>query len=166
MSDSSHDSAAAHRDLYWAGPSGWATVPGILVGGAVSAVAMIVMPPLGEWVRLPADWTAFVVFWLVILVWAFVGLVWIYRGACFVYRLTPSHIFLDFGWLYRPTAAIALDRIETVKIRAWLLRRLFHVGAVVIIHDGQSTRLRSVFRPELFADAIRAAIQQMKAHGT
>ena len=151
-------------ELYWAGPSGWATVPGILVGGAISAVAMIFLPPLGEWISLPADWTAFAVFWLVVATWVVVGLLWIYRGACFVYRLTSQHLFLDFGWLYRPTAPIKVGHIKEVQVRAWALRRLFAVGAVVIVVDGRVTmRLRSIFRPEEFADAIRKAVEAAKA---
>ena len=56
-------------DLYWAGVSGWAMLPAALVGGAVSAVAMLAGPRLGSLVGLPADWTTFVLFWLTVAAW-------------------------------------------------------------------------------------------------
>ena len=67
-------------DLYWAGVSGWAMLPGARVGETISAVAMLAGPWLGSLIRLPADWTAFVLFWVTVVAWITAGLVWTYRG--------------------------------------------------------------------------------------
>ncbi|HVK13663.1 MAG TPA: PH domain-containing protein [Gemmataceae bacterium] len=148
-------------DLYWAGVSGWAMLPGVIVAGAVSAVAMLGGPPLGAFVGLPADWTAFVLFWVTVVFWIGIGLTWIYRGASYVYRLTPGRLYLDFGMLYRPTPPVELDRVEAVEVRAWALRRLFGVGSVIVhTAGGRPIRMRGIFRPHEFADAIRAAIKK------
>jgi membrane protein YdbS with pleckstrin-like domain len=151
----------AEPDLYWAGHSGWAMLPGLVVGAVASAVIMLGVPPIGEWVRLPPDWTAFLAFWLVLLGWIGAGVVWSYRGAAFVYRLTPRRLYADFGMLYRPVAPIPLSGVTAVECRAWALRRLFGVGTVIVRTKGRPPlRLRGIFRPDRFADAIRAAVRK------
>src|SRR5437879_3115725 len=50
-------------DLYWAGHSGFAMLPGVVVGALASAVVMLGLPPFGEWISLPEEWTAFLRFW-------------------------------------------------------------------------------------------------------
>jgi len=149
----------AEPDLYWAGHSGWAMVPGFLLGVVASAAVMLSAPPIGRIVDMPPDWTAFLRFWLVLLGWVAAGIVWLYRGASFVYRLTPSRLHVDFGMLYPPTPPIPLVEIADVECRAWALRRWFRVGSIVIRAKGRPpVRLRGIFRPERFADAIRAAV--------
>jgi membrane protein YdbS with pleckstrin-like domain len=150
-------------DLYWAGVSGWAMLPGVIVGGAISAVAMLGGPPIGILVGLPADWTAFVLFWVTVVAWIAAGLIWTYRGASFVYRLTPTHLYLDFGAIFRPTPAVDLRTVESIEVRAWQLRRLFGVGAVIVHATGRPpVRMRGIFHPHQFADAIRAAVMNHK----
>jgi hypothetical protein len=44
------------------------------------------------------------------------------------------------------------------------LRRLFGVGSVIVHARGRPPlRLRGIFRPERFAEAIRAAVRQAQA---
>jgi membrane protein YdbS with pleckstrin-like domain len=151
-------------DLYWAGHSGFAMLPGVVVGALASAVVMLGLPPFGELISLPEDWTAFLRFWLVLLGWVAAGLVWSYRGAAFVYRLTPSHLFTDFGILYRPVRPVPLSIVTKVEGGAWALRRLFRVGSVTVYAEGREPlRMSGVFRPELFTDAIRAAVERAQA---
>src|SRR5438309_1073113 len=115
-------------DLYWSGQSGFAMLPGLVVGVLASVIVMLGLPPLGQWINLPEDWIAFVRFWLVLIGWLALGLVWSYRGAAFVYRLTPTRLYVDFGILYRPVPSILLADMTKVECRAWAFRRMFHVG--------------------------------------
>src|SRR5262249_56569383 len=153
----------AEPDLYWAGPSGWAMIPGLLVGGVVSLIVLFGLPPIGRWVGLPPDWTSFILFWLTLFGWIALGLVWAYRGASFVYRLTPSHLYVDFGMLYRPVAPIELAQVVEVRERAWALRSVFGVGSVMVqAEDRPPLWLRAIFRPERFAAVIRDAVAKAR----
>ena len=146
-------------DLYWSGHSGFAMLPGMVIGVLLSAAFMFGALPLAEWLDLPEDWTVFVRFWLILLGWTAAGLVWVYRAASFVYRLTPTRLYIDFGMLYRPTSPIELSKVTSVVCRAWVLRRLFRVGSIIIhSKDRAPVRLRGLFRPELFASAIESAV--------
>jgi hypothetical protein len=61
-------------------------------------------------------------------------------------------------------APIPLTDVTDVEQRAWVLRRLFGVGAVVVRSDGRDpVRLSGVFRPERLAQAIRRAVKEAKA---
>jgi hypothetical protein len=134
----------AEPDLYWAGHSGWAMLPGLVIGVAGSAVVMLAAPSVGNLADLSPDTTAFLRFWLVFIGWIAAGLVWAYRGASFVYRLT-----------------VRLADVTAVECRAWSLRRLFGVGAVVVrARSRPPLYLGGVFRPHQFAQAIRRAVQE------
>jgi len=153
----------AEPDLYWAGHSGWAMLPGLVIGAALSAVVMLAAPSLGSLVDLAPDTTAFVRFWLILVGWIVAGLVWSYRGASFVYRLTPRHLYVEFGRLYRPVPPIRLADVTDIERRAWPLRRLFGVGAVVVhAVDRPPVFLGGVFRPHQFADAVRRAVKEAR----
>jgi membrane protein YdbS with pleckstrin-like domain len=150
----------AEPDLYWAGHSGWAMIPGVLVGLVLSAIVMFGLTSAGDLLGLASQTTALVRFWVVLLGWLGAGLVWAYRGASFVYRLTPTHLYVDLGMFTHPVPAIPLAAVTEVKCQAWALRRLFGVGAVVVHVAGRPTlRLRGIFRPQQFAAAIRRAIK-------
>jgi hypothetical protein len=154
----------AEPDLYWAGHSGWAMMPGAVVGAAASVIVMFGLPRLGDWLDLPEQWTALVRFWLVLLGWLGAGIIWTYRGASFVYRLTPCHLYVDFGMLYRPVRPVPLATVTEVEYRAWALRRLFGVGALIVRAEGRPpVRLRGIYRPEQFAEAIRTAAAKARA---
>jgi Bacterial PH domain len=154
----------AEPDLYWAGHSGWAMLPGVVVGIVASLVVMFGLPRLGDWLDLPDEWTAVVRFWLILIGWLAAAAVWAYRGGSFVYRLTPTRLYADFGMLYRPTASIALEQVTAVECRAWALRRLFGVGAVIIRAEGRPpVRLRGIFRPDEFARAIQEAVRKTRS---
>ena len=153
----------AEPDLYWSGHSGFAMLPGAVVGAALSLVVMLAAPSVGEVVDLARDTTAFVRFWLILVGWSAAGLVWAYRGASYVYRLTPRHLFVEYGMLHRPVAPIRLTDVVEVEHRAWTLRRLFGVGAVVVRTAGREpVRLSGVFRPERMAQAIRKAVKEAR----
>lgn len=150
----------AEPDLYWAGHSGWAMIPGVLVGLVLSAFVMFGLTSLGDWLDLAPQTTAMVRFWVVLLGWVAASLVWAYRSASFVYRLTPTRLFVDFGMLDRPSPPISLQEVTKVEARAWSLRRLFGVGAVIVHVAGrQPLRLRGIYRPERFVLAIQRAIK-------
>ncbi|HKA08636.1 MAG TPA: PH domain-containing protein [Gemmataceae bacterium] len=154
----------AEPDLYWAGHSGWAMLPSLVVGAIVWAIIMLGAPPVGNLIGLPSDWTAFLTFWLVLLGWIGAAIDWSYRGAAFVYRLTPRRLYADFGVLYRPVPPIPLTEVTHVEHRAWALRRLFGVGSVIVHARGRPPlRLRGIFRPDRFADAIRAVVREAQA---
>ena len=153
----------AEPDLYWAGHSGWAMLPGLVIGVAVSAVVMLAAPSVGDLVSLAPDTTAFIRFWIVLIGWVSAGLIWAYRGASFVYRLTPRHLYVEFGRLYRPVRPIRLADVTGVECRAWTLRRLFGVGAVIVRAEGRPpVRMGGVFRPHQFAQAIRRAVEEAR----
>jgi membrane protein YdbS with pleckstrin-like domain len=163
MSRPTDETDPAEPDLYWAGHSGWAMLPGMLVGAALSGVVMLAGRWVARWVELPPEPTAFVRFWLVFLCWVAAALVWAYRGASFVYRLTPRQLYLEYGMLYRPMPPVPLADVESVECRAWTLRRLFNVGAVVVHAKGRPpVRMGGVFRPQQFADAIRRAVKEAR----
>jgi len=154
----------AEADLYWAGHSGWAMLPGLVLRVAASAAVMLAAPSVGDLVDLAPDTTAFIRFWIVLIGWVAAGLVWAYRGASYVYRLTPRHLFVEFGRLHRPVPPIPLTAVTDVECRAWTLRRLFGVGAVIVRAEGRPpVRLRGVFRPDRFALAIRRAGKEASA---
>jgi membrane protein YdbS with pleckstrin-like domain len=156
----------AEPDLYWAGHSGWAMLPGLVVGVVLSAVVMLGLTSVGDWVDLDPETTAFIRFWVVLLGWIVAGVVWAYRGASFVYRLTPRHLFIDFGMLFRPVAPIPLTDIEEIEWRAWALRRLFGVGSLILRVRGRPpVRLRGIFRPQQFLAAIRRATKKEAEDG-
>ncbi len=158
MADEPERPDPSELDLFWSGQSGFAMLPGLVIGVLASAVVMLAAPPIGDWIRLPEELTAFLRFWLVLIGWIILGLIWSYRGAAFVYRLTSSHLYIDFGMLYRPTPPIELTSVTNVECQAWALRRLFRVGSVIVSVAGREpVRLRGIFHPQLFADAIRAA---------
>jgi len=145
-------------DLFWSGHSGWAILPSIVVGVVASAAFMLGAEYLSEWTILHDEWAAFAAFWVILICWAGMAIVWTYRSAGFVYRLTPKHLFVDFGKVYRPTPPIPLASINEVKCRAWVLRRWFGVGSVMIYSEGRDPlRLRGIFQPERFAEAILKA---------
>jgi membrane protein YdbS with pleckstrin-like domain len=153
----------AEPDLYWAGYSGWAMLPGLVIGVAVSAVVMLAAPSVGNLVDLSPDRTAFIRFWIVLVGWIVAGLVWSYRGASLVYRLTPRHLFVEFGRLYRPVPPIPLTEVTNVECQGWTLGRLFRVGEVLVRADGRPPlRLGGVFRPQQFAQAIRRAVKEAR----
>lgn len=153
----------AELDLYWAGHSGWAMLPGAVIGAALSAVVMLAAPSVGDWVNLSPDTTAFIRFWIVLVGWVAAGVVWAYRGASYVYRLTPRHMFVEYGMLYRPVPPIPLRDVTSVEYRAGMLRRLFGVGALVVRAEGRPPiRLSGIFRPNQFARVIRRAVQEAK----
>ncbi|HEX3149564.1 MAG TPA: hypothetical protein VHR66_15930 [Gemmataceae bacterium] len=150
----------AEPDLYWAGHSGWAMMPGVLMGLVLSAIVMFGLTSAGEWMHLAPETTALIRFWVVLLGWLAAGVVWAYRSASFVYRLTPTHLFVDFGMFDRPAPPILLCDITRVETRAWALRRLFRVGAVIIESTGRPPlRLRGIYRPHQFVTAIQRAIK-------
>jgi hypothetical protein len=151
----------AEPDLYWAGHSGWAMIPGLVIGAVVSVIVLFGLPPIGDWIGLPYDWTAFLLFWITFFCWVAAGIVWAYRGSSFVYRLTPRRLYVDFGALYPPVTPIDLSGVTGVECRAWALRRLFGVGAIIVrAEDRPPVRLRGIFRPERFAEAIGEAVQK------
>jgi len=150
-------------DLYWAGHSGWAMLPGVVIGAGLSAIVMLAAPSVGNLVDLAPNTTALIRFWLVLVGWIAAGLVWAYRGASFVYRLTPRHLYVDFGSLYRPLPPVALVDVTDVECWAWRLRRVFGVGSVVVRVSGRSPlRMSGIFRPIRFATAIRRAIKEAR----
>ena len=156
-----HSRDPSEPDLYWSGQSGFAMLPGVLIGALASVVVMLGAPPLGDWIRMPEEKIAFIRFWVVLLGWLALALVWSYRGAAFVYRLTPSHLFVDFGMLYRPVPPVPLTSVQRVECQAWALRRLFRVGSVIVFAEGRDpVKLRGIYCPHLFADAIREAVRQ------
>lgn len=145
-------------DLLWSGHSGWATLPSIVIGALASVAFMFGAKYLSEWTLLHDDWAAFAAFWVILLCWAGMAIVWTYRSASFVYRLTPKTLYADFGMFYRPTPSIPLASINSVTCRAWAFRRLFGVGSVLIYSEGRKPlRLRGIFQPERFAEAILKA---------
>jgi membrane protein YdbS with pleckstrin-like domain len=122
---------------------------------------MLAAPSVGDLVDLSPDRTAFIRFWLILLGWGAAGLVWAYRGASYVYRLTPRFLFVEYGMLHRPVVPIVLKDVTAVEHRAWPLRRVFGVGAVVVRVEGRPPiRLSGVFRPERLAQAIRKAVKE------
>src|SRR5262249_28250619 len=153
----------AQPDLYWSGPSGWAMIPGVLIGGAVSLIVLFGLPPIGRWVGLPPDWTSFLLFWLTLFGWIALGLVWAYRGASFVYRLTPSHLYVDFGMLYRPVAPIELAQVVGARGGAWGRGGVCGVGWLMVRGEARPPLwLRAIFRPERFAAVIRDAVAKAR----
>jgi membrane protein YdbS with pleckstrin-like domain len=153
----------APPDLYWSGHSGWAMLPGLVVGGVLSALVMLATDSLADRTNLPEEWAAFARFWLVLSGWVVAGLIWSYRAAAFVYRLTSTALHVDYGMLFRPVLPIPLGEITEVETRAWVLRRMFGVGSVVIHREGRPLLwMTGVFRPKVFAKAIRDALAKAR----
>src|SRR5262245_25348643 len=151
----------AEPDLYWAGHSGWAMLPGLVIGLCLSVVVMFGLTSAGDLVNLDPETTAFIRFWVVLIGWVIAGVVWAYRGASFVYRLTPRHLYVEFGLVYRPVPRIPLNEIEGIERRAWALRRLFRVGAVIVRAKGRTPVVMSgIYRPHRFMAAIRRAMKK------
>jgi membrane protein YdbS with pleckstrin-like domain len=138
-------------------------LPGLVVGAAISAVIMLGASPIAGWFDWPKDWTALIRFWLILAGWLVAGVIWTYRAASFVYRLTPRGLHVDFGMMYRPVPVVPLKEVTDVECRAWVLRRLFGVGSVIVrTGKGSDVRMRGILHPERFADAIRAAVAKAR----
>src|SRR4051812_21230660 len=52
----------AEPDLYWSGHSGWAMLPGLVVGVVLSGVVMLGLTGVGELVNMKVETTAFIRF--------------------------------------------------------------------------------------------------------
>jgi hypothetical protein len=66
--------------------------------------------------------------------------------------------------LHRPVPPIPLAVVTDVECRAWTLRRLFGVGAVIVRAEGRPpVRMTGVFRPHRFAHAVRRAAKEARA---
>lgn len=147
----SNDPALA--DLYWAGPSGYAVLPTVIIGGVLSPVVLLGMRPLSGWFNLSEEGTSFLHFGTILVPWLIAGAIWTYRSASFVYRLTPTHLHVDYGMLFRPFPPIAMAEIVAVTATRW--QRWLRFGTVIVNLRGRPRlKLRHVHRPELFAAAI------------
>jgi membrane protein YdbS with pleckstrin-like domain len=154
----------AEPDLYWAGPSGFAMLPIAVAVGLVSALSWFGVPRLANVLGLRHDWTTFILFQTILVVWLVFGIHSAYRAACVVARLTPQRIYLDYGFLYRPTPPVELHEIRSIVRKAGPLARLLRIGSVVIQTQGKRTiTFVGLHRPESFVAAVQTAMQKANA---
>lgn len=157
VSPESADLATA--DVYWAGPSGYAVLPTVILGGLLSLGVFFGSDWLGDVLHLAEHWTSVVRFWVILIPWAGVGLLWTYRAASFQYRVTARHLHLDYGMAYRPVAPIARADLVDVRVSQWWWQRLFRYGTVVATpRGGPPIRMRLVHRPERLAMVLRSPV--------
>jgi membrane protein YdbS with pleckstrin-like domain len=150
-------------DLYWAGPSGWALIPHALIGVPLTALLMLGEPVVAHWLGFGSHSVAATLFVLALLFWGVVGLVCVYRGACFVYRLTPTHLYTDYGMFFSPQLPVKVRSVKRVETRSRGLNNYFHLGTVLIyLEDGEPLRFDNILHPEAFAVAIEKARREMK----
>jgi uncharacterized membrane protein YdbT with pleckstrin-like domain len=153
----------AEQDLAWKGYSSAAMLPSFLVCAALSAVLLT-----GGWffeeIRgLGEEEGSFLLFGAAIAVWTAQIVRWFYRGATYVYRLTPRHLFIDWGFLYWPVPPVELARVASVTWRHALWGRPFGVGWVrVRTDDGREVDLIGIKRPAAFAALIQKWVKQAK----
>lgn len=153
----------AQPDLAWRGYSGWAMLPSfgvcillsavLLAGGYVFEDIRGVGREVGWWV----------LFELTLAIWIVQLLRWLYRGASYVYRLTPSHLYLDRGLLYRPVPPIDLTTVVRIVWGTDLFGRFLGVGWVRVEIEARGAQtLTGLLRPAAFAEEIEAAMRKAK----
>jgi len=152
----------AQRDLAWAGYHPRAMAPAI---GLAAGASFLVWT--GRWyLEDLSDFTdrvgTLVVFVLAWAVWPALVAVFLYRTVTYTYRLTNRALLADFGFLAPPVSPIALEEVASVTIGGSLARR-FGVGWVEVRARDRAIRLYGVRRPDLFAIAIREAVEKAKA---
>ena len=66
--------------------------------------------------------------------------------------------------VYAPVPPIPLAEVTSIECQQNALRRWFGVGSVLIRAKGRAPlRLRGIYRPNRFADAIRSAVRAATA---
>src|SRR5438270_8502917 len=89
-------------DLMWKGYSSAAMVPSFLLCAAASVVLLAGGWFFEEMRGLSEQVGWFLFYGTTVAIWTVQLARWLYRGATYVYRLTPKHLFLDWGFLHRP----------------------------------------------------------------
>lgn len=138
-------------------------LPLAIVVGVLSALSWFGVPRLALVLGLDHDWTTFVLFQTILATWLLVGIHWAYRAACVVARLTPHRIYLDYGFLYRPTPPVELRDITSIVCKAGPLARLLRVGNV-IVHTRSKRKVTFVglHYPQQFVAALHTAAEKAK----
>ena len=145
-------------DLYWAGPSGWAFIPLALIGIPLTALLMLGEPIVAHRLGFGSHSVAAILVVVALVFWGMVGLVYAYRGACFVFRLTPNHLYIDYGMFFSSQPHVKLRSVKKVVTTSQGLDRLFDLGTVTVyLEEGEPLRFRHLLRPEAFAGAIEKA---------
>ena len=155
----------SQRDLSWVGYDPRAMGPAI----ALTAVASLLVWT-GRWyLEELSEFTdrvgALVLFALAWAVWPALVAVFLYRTITFTYRLTDRALLVDYGFLSPPVPAVALTGVSAVTIGGgWLARRL-GVGWIEVRTQDRVVRLRGVRKPDVFALAIREAVEKARTGG-
>jgi membrane protein YdbS with pleckstrin-like domain len=149
-------------DLYWAGYSGVALLPGA-IGYLVLAYVLIAFgPSVFAFLGLDPDWGAFLLFQSIVIVGIGIALLGLYRGACFVYRVTATHLYCDFGSFSKPTPRLDLALFQRAVVRQGPVQRLLHVGSVTVLSaDRKPLRLAGLLHPEKFACFLEATAAKL-----
>jgi uncharacterized membrane protein YdbT with pleckstrin-like domain len=150
----------AEIDLAWKGYSSAALLPSFLVCAALSLVLLT-----GGWffetIRgLGEEEGSFIFFGATIAIWVIQIVRWFYRGASYIYRLTPRHLFIDWGFLYNPVPPVPLNQVTGVTWGYALLGRPFRVGWVQVgVAGGRQESLVGIKRPGAFSELIKKWVQ-------
>ena len=153
----------AEPDLAWKGYSSAAMLPSFLVCLLLSALLLT-----GGWffeeVRgLGEEEGSFIFFAATVAVWVVQAVRWLYRGASYVYRLTPRHVFLDWGFLYYPVPPVPLGQVVAVTWGYAFWGRPFRVGWVRLrVEGGREECLVGIKRPRAFAELIEKHVRQAR----
>src|SRR5262249_31087178 len=106
---------------------------------------------------------SFTFFAATIAIWTVQAVRWLYRGATYIYRLTPRHLFVDWGFLYYPVPPLELARVTAVRWGWMVLGRPFRVGWVrVRLESGREECLIGIQRPQGFAELIQKWVRQAR----
>jgi membrane protein YdbS with pleckstrin-like domain len=162
MSSTGRLNDPAQRDIRWSSYHPRALAPAIVF---LTVVSLIVWT--GRWyLEGLSDFAdqagSLVLFGLAWTAWfAFVA-VFLYRTVTYTYRLTDRSLLVEFGFLSPPVPAIPLVEVSTVVYGGSWLARGLGVGWVEVRTADRAVRLIGVRKPEVFALAIRAAIERAK----
>lgn len=150
----SHD--PAEEDLYWTGYSSWALWPGVAAYGLGVFLLLSFARTIFNQLDIEHQWGSLLVVPLSIALALAITCFGLYRGSSYVYRLTPRHLYCDFGFFFRPTDPIPLSEILQVKSWRPLWLSPLDIGHVyVTMRNRPVLRLPGVRHPDRFVQLIQ-----------
>jgi membrane protein YdbS with pleckstrin-like domain len=154
----------AEPEVAWRSYAGRAMLPSFVVCGVVT-LALLTGGWFLEDVRVVARvLTPFTLFGAALALWAFQLARWGYRVVTFNYRITPRHVFIDRGFLYRPEPPVELAAVRRVAWGAGPFERLLGAGWVRFEFDGdrEPVTLEGVRGPCELAEQLRELAREAR----
>jgi membrane protein YdbS with pleckstrin-like domain len=154
----------SQHDRQWLGYHPRAMAPAVTLTAVASLVVWTAnwyLDDFSDFAERVGSWAVFAMAWAV---WPALIAVFLYRTVLIMYRRTDRTLVVEFGFLYRPVAAIPLKDVTAVVVGGgWLARRL-GVGWVEVQLPERRVRMTGVRRPLLLAEKLREAVAALRGN--